>query len=65
MDNLLEYCKNYKKTTGSLWNHYRDKPISGTDDNNIINSMLNSESFDYKANLIGSVTYNNLTKNYV
>ena len=65
MDNLREHCKNYKKATGSLWNHYRDKPISGTDDNNIINSMLNSESFDYKANLIGSVTYNNLTKNYV
>ena len=65
MDNLLEYCKNYKKTTGSLWNHYRDKPISGTDDNNIINSMLNSESFDYKANFIGSVTHNNLTKNDV
>ena len=24
MYNLLGYSKNYKKTTGSLWNYYRD-----------------------------------------
>ena len=24
--NLLEYSKNYRKTTGSLWNYYRDEP---------------------------------------
>ena len=35
MYNLLEYSKNYRKTTGSLWNYYRDEPISGTDANNI------------------------------
>ena len=29
MYNLIEYSKNYKKTTGSLWNYYRDKPNSG------------------------------------
>ena len=23
MYNLLEFSKNYRKTTGSLWNHYR------------------------------------------
>ena len=22
--NLLKYSKNYRKTTGSLWNYYRD-----------------------------------------
>ena len=26
MYNLLEYSKNYSKTTGSLWNYYRDEP---------------------------------------
>ena len=26
MYNLLEYSKNYRKTTGSLWNYYRDEP---------------------------------------
>ena len=31
MYNLLEYSKNYRKTTGSLWNNYRDEPNSGVD----------------------------------
>ena len=26
MHNLLEYSKNYCKTTGRLWNYYRDEP---------------------------------------
>ena len=53
-----------KKTTCSLWNYYRDEPSSGTDDDNIIHSILNSESFDYKANFMeNDVTQNNLTKN--
>ena len=26
MYNLLEYNKNYKTTTGSLWNYYRNDP---------------------------------------
>ena len=25
---MLEYSKNYKKTTGSLWNYYRDGPYN-------------------------------------
>ena len=43
--NLLEYSKNYRKTTGSLWNYYRDKPNSDTDDNEIMHSTINSEFF--------------------
>ena len=27
MYNLLEYSKNYKKATGSLWNYDRDEPV--------------------------------------
>ena len=49
MYNLLEYNKNYKKTTGSLWNHYRDEP------SNRLSS--NSESFKYKTSITGK-TYN-------
>ena len=49
MYNLPEYSKNYKKTTERLWNYYRDEPNSSTD-NNITYSILNSKSFDYKAN---------------
>ena len=48
MYNLLEYSKNNRKTTGSLWNYYRDEPNSNTDDDNITNSILNSKSFDHK-----------------
>ena len=44
---MLEYCKNYSKTTGSFWNYYRDEPDSGAD-NNINYSIQNSKSFDYK-----------------
>ena len=48
MYNLLEYSKNYRKTTGSLWNYYKDEPNSSTDDDNITHSILNSETFDCK-----------------
>ena len=66
MYNLLEYSKNYGKTTGSLWNYYRDQPNSNTGDNNITHSILNSESLDYKANFMeNGLTHNNLTKNDV
>ena len=37
---LLEYSKNYRKTTGSLWNYYRDEPNNGTDNDNITHSIL-------------------------
>ena len=58
MYNLLEYSKNHKKTTASLWNYYRDKTNSSTSNNNTTHSILNSKSFafDYKANFISSVT---------
>ena len=28
MHNLLEYSKNYRETTGSLWDYYTDEPSS-------------------------------------
>ena len=66
MYNLLEYSKNYEKTTGSFWNYYRDEPNSDRDDNEINYSIINSKYFDYKANFMESgVTQNNLTKNNV
>ena len=61
MYNLLEYSKSYKKTTGSLWNYYKDEPSSSTDNNNITHSILNLKSFDYKPNFMeNGVTLNNL-----
>ena len=34
MFNLLEYSKNYSKTSGSFWNYYRDELTDDTNDNN-------------------------------
>ena len=47
--NLLEYSKNYEKTTGSLWNYYRDEPSDPL--------SSNSKSFKYKTSITGK-TYN-------
>ena len=49
MYNLLEYSKNYRKTTGILWNFYRDEP------SNPLSS--DSKSFKYKTSIQGN-TYN-------
>ena len=48
--NLLEYSKNYKKTTGSLWNYYRDEPNDPF--------STNSESFKYKISILGKTPQN-------
>ena len=58
MYNLIEYSKNYRKTTGILWNYYRDELSNDTNNNNNPNkNVINSESFKYKASITGS-TYN-------
>ena len=44
MYNLIEYSDNYAKTTGSLWQYFRDKP----DDN-----LADSESFKSKIKITG------------
>ena len=49
MYNLLEYSKNYGKTTGRLWSYYTDESSA------LLSS--NSESFKYKTNITGN-TYN-------
>ena len=52
--NLLEYSKNYKKTTGSSWNYYRDELGDDTNNNNNLNkNVINSESFKHKTSITG------------
>ena len=46
MYNLLESNKNYRKTTGSLWNYYRDQP------SDLLST--NFESFKYKTSITGN-----------
>ena len=58
MYNLLEYSKNYSKTSGSLWNYYRDELTDEEpDDNGPNKNVFSSKSFKYKASITGS-TYN-------
>ena len=46
MYNLLVHSKNYKKTTGSLWNYYKDEPSYPL--------STNSKSFKYKTSITGN-----------
>ena len=63
MYNLLQCSKNYRKTTGSLWNYYRDEPNNpplNDDDPPTINynadPITNSESFKYKSSITGKTS---------
>ena len=49
MYNLIEYSDNYSDTSGSLWQFKRDEVPA----NNAYLSINNSESFKYKAALLG------------
>ena len=61
MHNLLEYSKNYRKTTGSFRNYYRNEPNSGYNNNDrdkIHHSIKDSISFNYKTSIIGKLQNN-------
>ena len=53
MYNLIEYSDNYSKTSGSLWQYYKDVP-----DNN----LADSESFKYKLKITGNTPAEDNTK---
>ena len=61
MYNLIEYSKNYSKTTGVLWNYYRNEPNSVVN-NGIDSSIRDSKTYDYETKFIESVTNANLIK---
>ena len=63
MYNLLEYSNNYRKTTRSFWNYYRDEPNNpplNDDDPPTINynadPITNSESFKCKSSITGKTS---------
>ena len=73
MYNLIEYSKNFKTTTGSLWNYYRDEP-NNPPLNPSVNSnppavdynaypITNSASFKYKSSIIGKTDDNDKNDN--
>ena len=57
---LLYYSKNFRKTTGSFWNYYPDKPSFAYVGNNqrtrILYPIIGSENFNYKTKLVGKLS---------
>ena len=53
MYNLIEYSDNYSKTSGSLWQYYKDDPN---------NNLANSKSFKSKVKLTGKTPVDGNTK---
>ena len=53
MYNLIEYSDNYSKTSGNLWQYYKDEP----NDN-----IADSESFKYKVQITGKTPDDGNTK---
>ena len=53
MYNLIEYSDNYSKTSGSLWQYYKDDPN---------NNLEDSESFKYTVKITGKTPTKNNTK---
>ena len=53
MYNLIEYSDNYSKTSGSLWQYYKDDPN---------NNLANSKSFKSKVKITGNTPGDGNTK---
>ena len=66
MYSLIEYSKNYRKTTRSLWNYYTDEPNNPPLNPSVANNpptvnynadhITNSESFKYKISITGKTS---------
>ena len=66
MYNLLEYSDNFSKTSGNLWNYYRDEVNDSANENNDVNSYrinnnktVTSKFFKYKTKIVGNTRDNN------
>ena len=54
MYNLIEYSDNYAKTTGSLWQYYKDIPARNANNNIVIFAEDNiTDSFKFKGKITG------------
>ena len=53
MYTLVEYNDNYSKTSGGLWQHYRDEPVL-TDAGPADNFLSDSASFKFKQKVTGT-----------
>ena len=53
MCNVIEYSHNYSKTSGNLWQYYKDGPN---------NNIADSESFKFKVRITGKTPDDGNTK---
>ena len=63
MYNLIEYSKNYRRTTSSLWDYCRDQPNNPPVDNYNADPIINSASFKYKISMIEKTPNNDNDNN--
>ena len=61
--NLIEYSKDYRKTTSSLWYCYRDEPNNPLVDNYNVDLITNSTSFKKKSSVIWKTPNNDKDEN--
>ena len=64
MYNLIEYSDYYSKTSGSLWQYFKDIPAVDNNNNAIVNFAENNltYSFNFKVKMTGQ-TIDDGTKN--
>ena len=54
MYNLIEYSDKYSKTSGSLWQYYKDIPAVNDNGNTVnFNEANVTDSFNYKSKIAG------------
>ena len=63
MYNLIEYSKNYRRTTSSLWDYCRDQSNNRPVDNYNADPIINSASFKYKISIIEKTPNNDNDNN--
>ena len=60
MYNLIEYSDNYSKTSGSPWQYCKEIPAVDDEGNiAIFNGTNDTDSFNFKSNIIGKTAANN------
>ena len=57
--NLIEYRDNYSKTSGRLWQYYRDEPVlTDADVVTYFTANYASDPFSFKEEITGQTTSN-------
>ena len=58
MYNLIEYSDNYSKTSGSLWQYYKDIPVVNNGNIAEFNGANTTDSFNFQAKITGQAGNN-------